>query len=234
MERVLLNYNTMHSRLPTYQEDNERKEKCYRLIDYSEPLFIITLILGIIGIVYDLIKFSNFGIVLSCFMTFGSVIALWRVKTLGVYKSIANTADILKDENDNLSLLVDSLKDENENLTRIETNLSKNVKSLEKDIKKFRELMGIVSCQNKQADEIQRELFSLLEQHQKENERQEKNNKLAAFYTVDFNRDGKLSNEEAKQMSQILKDEYGISEVFDKNGDGIITRKELIDKLFKR
>jgi len=74
-------------------------------------------------------------------------------------------------------------------------------------IDKFKMLMGIMDVNNKTSQDIQNELFELIDKYQIENERKEKNNKIALFYTFDYNRDGELNNDELKTLKQIMKDE---------------------------
>lgn len=215
--------------------------KYYRIIDYSEPLFGITFLLGIVGIIYNIIELENFDLAVSCFLSFGSLIALWRVKKLGIASLLMDSVDNLREENENLRESIREFERENSKLAETERMLNSEVYKFKKDIQSFRDLVGIVDTSNKNAEDIQKELFDLVEKYRvenrkykKENDRLERNNRLALFYTVDYNRDGKLTNEEINEIKKILKDEYNITGVIDENGDGVISRGEMMKIIFDK
>jgi DNA repair exonuclease SbcCD nuclease subunit len=197
-------YFKMMSELPLYHPTENQPRKCYRLIDFSEPFFGITAVTGMIGIITNIIDAEDFDIAVSSFCAAISLIGIWRVRSLGTAKEVMDSVDDLKMENDKLSVEVDN----------------------------FRVLTGIMDTHNKSAEEIQQELFSVVERYKQENDRQERNNQIALFYTTDRNRDGKLTDEEIQILRQILKEDYNIQSFLE--NDTEITRKEFFNKLLEK
>ena len=187
-------------------------------VDYSEPFFYITFALGFVGIIYNVIQTENFDIVIACLMTFGSGIAIWRVKKLGLAKELNDSINQFDLENQELNQANNEYRELNRKLC--------------KENEVFDSLLKTMELRGRDINDVKNDLVVLVEKYRLENERQEKNNKLALFYTIDVNRDGKLEGDEINEMRQILKSEYGIDDLYDLDGNGKISRKELINQLF--
>lgn len=205
---------------------------CNQFMDKTEPLFWTVFVLCVVGIIVTSVQRNEFEIAVAVGGALASGVAAWRVRSLAGAKSLQESLMGLEEENAELKYSVTKLKEEN-------VSLGDNVTELEKTVKKFQDLVGIVDTRNKTGKQIQRELFEMIDQYrreikrlERENDRLEKNNKLALFFTVDADRDGKLGPGEAEELTRIMKQEYNIEYAFDTNGDGVISRKELMDRLY--
>ncbi len=228
----MLHYSTMpRSELPLYR--NEKPKKCWRMIDYSEPLFGLSALSGIVGIIINTIETESFDIYLGAMCSLASFVGLWRVRKLGIAKKLMESVDTLRMENQQLNETQESLEEENNVLKKTNNSLIKIERSLNTDINKLRKLTGIVNTQNKTADEIQKEMLALIDQYRKENKRQERNNKIALFYTADMNRDGTIEGEELEVLKEALVQEYDLTDL-DNMFNGTLTRKAILERLFQK
>jgi len=227
----MVTYNTMSTDLPLHHNE-EKPKKCWRIIDYSEPFFGISAVSGIIGIVVNVISTENFDIYLGVVCSIMSFIGLWRVRVLGVAKKLMDSVDALKLENMRLNRTQHSLEEENEKLKQTNESLKRIETKLNNDVNDLRSVMNIIDTQNKTADEIQKEMLTLVEKYYRENSRQERNNKIALFYTADMNRDGLLEGEELDVLKEALRGEYDIDDL-DFIFKGTMSRKSVLEKLFK-
>ena len=212
--------------LPTY---NEPKKSC-RIIDYSEPFFVISILFGCAGIIVNVISSEGFDLALGVFCSLAGLVGLWRVRVLGIAKKLMDSISVLRFENGKLSETTDNLKIENDRLKNFNGSLETNIGELEKTVGKFQKLVGLVDVQSKTCEEVQNELLELIGRYEKENDRQERNNKISMYYTMDQDRDGVLSGDEIEFMKDVMGKEYGV--MF--KDDSEITRKEFIDRLFKK
>lgn len=227
------------SALPLYRDreehniENEKPKRCWRMIDYSEPLFGLSALSGLVGVIVNTIETESFDIYLGAMCSLMSFVGMWRVRKLGVAKKLMESVDTLRTENQQLNETQESLEEENNILKETNDSLKKTEKSLSTDIKKLRKLTGIVDTQNKTADEIQKEMIVLVDQYRKENRRQERNNKIALFYTADMNRDGTIEGEELEVLKQALEQEYDLNDL-DSIFNGTMSRKAILERLFQK
>jgi hypothetical protein len=224
-------YNTMQNELPLYNQQLTSSRNNSRIVDCSEPFFVIFGITGLIGLIINIINSHNFDIAVASFCFLSSTIGVWRVRKLGIAKKIMDSVNDLKLENLRLHETEQHLERENILLKNTNNELKNTSIQLSNDINKFKTLTNIMDTNNKTSEEIQDELLHTIERYEKENKRHEINNKISLFYTADQNRDGFLNTEEIYIIKKILKDEYNINSVLDTNRDGKITRKEFLDKV---
>jgi hypothetical protein len=224
-------YNTMQNELPLYNQQLTSSRNNSRIVDCSEPFFVIFGITGFIGLIINIINSHNFDIAVASFCFLSSTIGVWRVRKLGIAKKIMDSINDLKLENMRLEETEKQLERENLLLKNTNDELKETSTQLSNDIDKFKILTNIMDTNNKTSEEIQEDLLNTVERYEKENKRYEINNKISLFYTADQNRDGFLSKEEIYIIKKILKDEYNIDYILDTNQDGEITRKEFLEKI---
>lgn len=220
-------YGAMETGLPVHRYKPRRG--C--LIDCSEPLFGLGLIIGSIGVVWNAIVAEAFDIFLGAVCCFCCCIGWWRVRRLGVAKKLMDSVRLLEDKNKELAKTSDSLSVENQKLKNSNKKIFVTAQKLEEENEKFNHLLGIMDVENKEISEVRDDLLVLISKYTTENNRQERNNKIALFYTVDIDRDGELSQDEIKLMRKVLMEEYGIDTLGDSSNP--VSRMEFIDKLFK-
>jgi len=76
-------------------------------------------------------------------------------------------------------------------------------------------------------------MITLVDQYRKQNRRQERNNKIALFYTADMNRDGTIEGEELEVLKEALVQEYDITGL-DSIFNGTMSRKAILERLFQK
>jgi len=209
--------------LPLYTRDIQEREiskKKSWFADYSEPVFAITGVTGIVGTVVNVAQAETFDIIIGGTCSIASLIAYWRVRKLHINKSILDNVNNLTEQNQELEETTNDLQEENDQLQATS-------KKLTIDIKKLHQLTGIIDTNNKTAEEIQNELTVLIDRYNRENEKYNKLNKGHAFLIADQNHDGKLDKQEKELLQTITIEDI---ENIDKNQDNIITKEEYLKK----
>ncbi len=218
------NYNM---NLPLYvTKENTKKPSFFSVVDYSQYLFGLTGLFGSIGIITNSIEGESFDIVLNSTMAISSIVAWYRVRRLGEAKTVMESVDDLKLQNDNLEQTQNELEIENDELKITNDKLAETETKLTGDINDLRILVGIFGNNNMTSEEIQVKLLSSLKQLEKENKKHEKLNKGQAFLIADANKDGKLTGNEIEVLQDITLDD--ISRI-DKNKDKKITKDEYLN-----
>lgn len=189
------------------------------MIDYSEPFYYFGFIFGLIGFMINLVLGTILNVCISFSFSLLSLLSLWRVRMLGVSKTLMDSVDVLKVENSNLSMT-------NSNLRCTVSELEDQLCKTEKCIVNLNKLLGIMDTNNKTSEEIMNELSCLVEEYDKQNKLYDRNNKIALFYTVDCNRDGYLDGDEIEMLKEAVPE---MKHLF----TGKMSRKEVLNKLFK-
>lgn len=209
---MITNYNNLEPRMNC----------CSRLGDWSEPLFLIGVVLSVGTIIYSFVAGATWESAVYIYFGVASVVAYWRVHILGAAKKIMETAEDLKRENRELKTSVETSK-----ITE---------SKLRSDIHKFQEITKLLDNNVTDIEEVQQKLFNLYERYKMENERQESNNLLTLFGLIDKNQDSVLDREEIKKMKEYIKIVYNKDYDFDKldrNQDGSISLTEFFEKFRK-
>ncbi len=132
--------------LPTHRDKPRRG--C--LIDCSEPLFGLGLVVGVIGVIWNAIIIQAFDIFLGFVCCFCCCIGWWRVRRLGVAKKLMDSVRLLEDKNEELNKTAESLSVENQNLKNRNKELFITANKLDEETKKFEALLGIMDVENKE------------------------------------------------------------------------------------
>ena len=126
-------------------------------------------------------------------------------------KKLTESIEFLKTENLNLKYAVSSLKSEND---------------------KFSTAVGILGQNVGNIETAKDELFSLVDDYTKENNKHEANNLVQLFSLVDANSDFKLEREELLRMKEYTKKYYNKDlrlEILDSDENGCVSINEFID-----
>lgn len=232
------------------ERDGVRQEKKHGwLIDWSEPLYLICGLCGILILVYsfflDSLKFlilsSGILVILTC------LCAWWRVRTLGVAMALMDSINELREENDEykrnnqelehrIGVLDNSLwrMDKlNDDLQESNDEIQSLCSSLTEENIRFSELLGILGGATEDLEETKRKLFQELIRLKEENARYEANNLMNLFFLVDRDKGGTLGQKEIEEMNGFTMAVYGVSmdaNAFDRNQDGEIDIGEFLER----
>ncbi len=223
----------------------EEKRPCCRVIDYSEPFFLLVAILSTIGAVEAAIERRIFSLVVLLVACLGFLVSLWRVRKLGVAASLAESVELMKEQLSDMETQCDTLRSasvrfaaENENLKNQIARMGTVCAELRNTSMEFaaenndlREIVGLVGDKvgdvNKAAFSLQR----LYQKYKSENQRQEFNNLVGLVLAVDRDENSRLDEKELDLLVSHFSQVYGV--VFDRSKlahdeDGFVTIAETL------
>jgi hypothetical protein len=202
-------------------DQNEDTESCFKfeIIDNSEPLLIIGFIASISGFGISIIAGTVGLSIITGVVSLSTLVAEWRVRTLGIAKNLMDSVKELRDENDKLQGSVFQLDLENG--------------KLKDEVNKFEKIVGILDDNVEDIESAKKQLFELYEKYKEENLKQESNNLLTLFGLVDKNEDSKLSPKELERLNEYIKIVYKQEidfSVLDKDNNGYVSLQEFFEK----
>lgn len=222
------------------EEENERRKERTNcgIIDYSEPFLYILSILNAVSLVYIAISdFSVFMIVVMLYAIMITFLAIWRVRKLGIAKSLMDSVNAFKLENTELKNNVHSLNTEVTQLKNLSSFLQEQTTELEDENKKLMKISGLLGDNVEDLEETKRVLINELRKIEQANSRYEANNLMNLFFLVDRDQGGTLSEEELIKMNTYVTAVYGVDiDVIsmDKNSDGKVDIKEFVSRFEKQ
>lgn len=225
---------------------------CCPIVDYSEPFLWLVLVFGVVGLIFALVKEHWISVALSASAIVMSVVSLWRIRKLGIAYFLMESVDRLTKENQRLGTSVSELQETNDSLSKRITELHdverqlkegnremKRISVLQSDqLTKFKtentklmEAVGLVGENVTDLEVAKNQLFALLDDIKKENDRAQANNQVQLFLTVDRDKDERLNKSEIEQMRGYCELVYGkkldLSQL-DTDNDGLVSFKEFV------
>lgn len=190
--------------------------------DWSQPCFWVSCIFGTVSTVYSVIVGTGYWIAASACLCFTGSLGAQRTHSLGLSKSIAESADAFKEENQKL----------------LETNerIKQDVEVLEVQVEDLRGITGLLDGTEQDLREVETKLRAIHQGIRSENLKHQNNNLVSLFTLVDQDKDGELSPAEVKRLHEFVVAVYDREIDFpalDSDGDGSLTLPEFI-QLFNK
>lgn len=231
--------NDLHSpyrieRMVGVPDDDAKSESCYsnKIVDYSEPFLYLLSILTTAGLLYvGIADFSTFMLIVMCYTLMISFIAIWRVRKLGIAKSLMDSVRRLKAENERMSINLSSFEIETQNLKEKNNVLAENIESIQTENQKLLRITGLLGENVGDLEETKEALLKELSRLEGANRRYEANNLMNLFFLVDRDQGGTLSRGELAKMNGYVKAVYGVNldgVDMDRNVDGEVDIQEFV------
>lgn len=190
--------------------------------DWSQPCFWVSCIFGTVSTVYSVIVGTGYWIAASACLCFTGSLGAQRTHSLGLSKSIAESADAFKEENQKL----------------LETNerIKEDVEALEGQVEDLRGITGLLDGTEQDLRDVETKLRALHQGIRSENLKHQNNNLVSLFTLVDKDNDGELSSSEVARLQDFVLTVYDREIDFpslDSDGDGRLTLPEFI-QLFNK
>lgn len=205
----------------------------FRIIDYSEPLIITGLLLGIGGFAMALVAGTTGMVVVTGVITVSSAVAEWRIRSLGIAKKLMDSVNVLQSENEELKENNDDLGKEIDRFNEELLSMDNTNQELKKEIINFKNIVGLLGDGVGDINQAQTKLFELYQKYKIENDKQQSNNLLTLFGLVDKNQDSRLSENELIRLKEYIRivyhKEFDFS-LLDKDNNGYISLQEFFEK----
>lgn len=192
--------------------------------DASEPCFLVSGVMGLASGVYALIVGASYWIAASFCLCGTSTLACQRAHSLGLAKSVAESAETLREENTRLIASVDDLEKQN-------SDFRESVGALESRVQDLGQIGELLEGTEKDLEEVERRLRGLLAGIRGENKKHQNNNLVSLFSIVDQNRNSVLNREEVARLAEYVESVYERTidfDALDRDGDGSLTLSEFI------
>lgn len=185
--------------------------------DFSEPCFWGSCVFGLVSGVYAAIIGAGYWIAASVCLCFTGSVGAQRARSLGLSKSIQESGQVLKEENQKLL----------GNVEELETNVA----DLEANVTDLRGITKLLDGTEEDLKEVELKLRGVYAGIAGENKKHQNNNLVTLFTLVDHNRDSVLEREEIERLQKFVESVYGHTIDFtslDTDGDGTLTLDEFI------
>lgn len=188
-----------------------------RLRDWSQPCFWGSCIFGTVSIVYSAIVGAGYWIAASVCLCCTGTLGAQRTYSLGLAKSLGDSADAFKEENTRLL--------ENNEQMKVQ------VGELAVQVDDLRGINGLLDGTEQDLREVETKLRTTYQAIRNENQKHQNNNLVSLFTLVDKDGDGELSKEEVERLDGFVVAVYDKRIDFpalDSDGDGSLTLPEFI------
>ena len=251
---VPVNAHTEHMQGTEIGGDNSTSQhddgKCCSLhsagiVDISEPLFYILALLTCIGLAYvGIADFSTLMMIIMVYAVLASLIAIWRIRKLGVAKSLMDSVMTLNEENEELRLSVERLQSQTLSLEKVNvrlrasiTELCRETEAYKKENTRFSKLVGLLDSNVSDFETSKAVLLKDIERLETANLRYEANNLMNLFFLVDRDQGGYITPDEMEKMNEYTRAVYGLDldlATMDRNTDGKVDVKEFVAEVEKQ